>query len=345
MIAFNDLARLHVPIRPQLDRAISAAVDSGMFLRGPQVEAFEQEWAQYCGQRYAVACNSGTDALTLASLALDLRTATVPANTLSLTAIGLSRGGAQVSLSEVDQDGRMTGAASDAVPVLLFGRTPLPNESGAVLFDAAHAHGWQPPEHACAAWSFYPTKTLGALGDAGAVTTNDPVIAERMRALRGSDDQLRESRQITSRMDEIQAAVLRVKLAHLDDWLADRRRIAARYDEAFEPLGITVGGESLNHLYVIRVPGRDQLKSFLAARGVDSKIHWPVPLSDLSGPWSAAGDFPDARAWSESVLSLPCYPWLTDREIGTVISAVRQGLAAVADEHGHPLSSPRESVT
>lgn len=326
-IPFNDLARLHRPIRGEIDQAITETLDSGMFLRGTQVESFEHEWAAYCGQRFAVSCNSGTDALTLAAIALELETATIPANTLSLTAIGLNSGGAQVNLAEIDDDGRIASPGSDVVPVLLFGRLPMTWESSAVLFDAAHAHGWRPPIQATAAFSFYPTKTLGALGDGGIVTTNDPAVAERMRDLRGSDDQLRDSRQITSRMDEIQAAVLRVKLRYLDDWLADRRRIGSRYDEAFEPLGITLPGESLHHLYVVRVPERDLMQSALAGFGVASKVHWSQSLCDLAGPWQMPeSSYDKARAWSASVLSLPCYPGMTEEELDVVINAVTKCL-------------------
>jgi dTDP-4-amino-4,6-dideoxygalactose transaminase len=209
------------------------------------------------------------------------------------------------------------------VSVLLFGRIPVERELGAALFDAAHAHGWRPPTTSVAAWSFYPTKTLGSLGDGGAVTTNDASLAARMRALRGSDDRLRDERQITSRMDEVQAAFLRIKLRHLDTWLADRARIAHRYDQAFGPLGITIPGDSLNHLYAIRVDDRASLEACLQAKGIESKVHWPRSLDTLPGPWTAqVGDFSRARAWAATVLSLPCYPLLEESEIDRVIDAI-----------------------
>lgn len=293
-------------------------VARGWFLRGPEVQAFEREWAAYCGQAYCVSCGSGTEALTIATLALGLKTARVQANTLPLTAIGLSQGGARIAVCEIDDDGRPNAPDSDTVPVLLYGRLPSPAEATCTLFDAAHAHGWKPPSHAVACWSFYPTKSLGAFGDAGAVTTNDPRLAEIMVALCGRDDRLRDGRQITSRMDEIQAAVLRLKLKNLDGWLTERRRLAALYaerlPEAVRPVASVE--ESLHHLFVIRIAGRDALAEHLQRHGIETKVHFPVPLHRQAAPWGgAAAALARAEAWCESVLSLPCYPGLRDDEV------------------------------
>jgi dTDP-4-amino-4,6-dideoxygalactose transaminase len=206
-----------------MKQAIAACIERSHYLRGPETKAFEEEWAAFCGQRYAVCCNSGTDALTLAAIALNLRTATIQSNTLPLTGIGLHRAGTEVRIADIDSNGNLDASIEDAVPVLMFGQLPASHQQTAKLYDAAHAHGWQPPTDAMAAWSFYPTKTLGALGDAGAVTTNDETLAETMRQLCGRDDKLLDSRQITSRIDEIQAAVLRVKLKYLNTWLVERK--------------------------------------------------------------------------------------------------------------------------
>ncbi|MCC6888096.1 MAG: DegT/DnrJ/EryC1/StrS family aminotransferase [Hyphomicrobiales bacterium] len=321
-VPFCDLTRALVPIRDEVDAAMRRTVDSGWFLRGPEQEAFEAEWADYCGQAYAVCCNSGTDALTIAALALGLRQAVVQANTLPLTALGLQRGGCAVDLIDVGEDGRIEEAVSDAVPVLLYGRPPGAQEMGAKLFDAAHAHGWKPPRHAAAAWSFYPTKTLGALGDAGAVTTNDKHLAAEMRKLCSRDDVLHDSRQITSRMDELQAAVLRAKLRHLDQWLAERQEIGRLYDARLSVPAINGTGRSLNHLFVIRVADRDELARFLAGRGIGCKVHWPIGLHRQQGAWSRDGAYPSTDAWCDSVLSLPCFPGLRPSEIGFVCDAV-----------------------
>jgi dTDP-4-amino-4,6-dideoxygalactose transaminase len=328
-IPFNDLGRAHAPLRPEIDAAFSRVIDRGSFLRGPEVDAFEREWAAFCGQEHAVCCNSGTDALTIAAMALGLERVQVPATTLPLTALGLRHGGAEVEIADVGDDGRLLAPGPDAVPVLFYGRPPGAAEAGARLFDAAHAHGWQPPRGSLAAFSFYPTKTLGALGDGGAVTTDDACLAEEMRRLCGRDDRLMDGRQITSRMDEVQAAVLRAKLPHLPAWLEERRAVGAAYESRLAPLGITLAGPSLRHLYVIRVPQRDRLAAALASRGIGVKIHWETPLHRLAGPWRQDVACPGADAWCASVLSLPCFPGLRQDEIDRVCDAVEDELGMI----------------
>lgn len=324
-IPFCDLSRAQAPLRSDIDRAISRCIDRATYLRGAETAAFEEEWAEYCGQRYAVACNSGTDALSIAAAAMGLEKADVPATTLALTAIGLHRGGARVSLSDVGGDGWPLLQDSSTVQVLLYGRIPPPRDAHARLYDAAHAHGWRPPPGAAAAWSFYPTKTLGALGDSGAVTTNDEGLAETMRDLCGRDDRLRDSRQFTSRMDEIQSAVLREKLRHLDAWLAERREIGDAYDRQLRPLGLNIEGPSLHHLYCIRVANRNALQGSLSRQGIGTKVHWDTPLHRLRGPWASAGSFAGAERWCAAVLSLPCYPGLSRSEVDRVADAVLRG--------------------
>lgn len=322
MIPFCDLSRALVPIRSEINAAIQRTVDSGWFLRGPETSAFEEEWADYCGQKHAVCCNSGTDALTLAAMALQMKTAAIPATTLPLTAIGLNKGGAAVRLLDVGEDGRLVDPPLDAVPVLFYGRPPGAKELGSRLFDAAHAHGWKPPQVSTAAWSFYPTKTLGAFGDAGAVTTDDSSLASEIRMLCGRDDILRDRRQITSRLDEVHAAVLRVKLRHLDTWLAERQEIGRLYEANLGDRSIALPGSSLHHLFVIRTDGRDSLLRFLKVRGIESKIHWKEGLHRLDGPWSIEGAYPKTDEWCDSVLSLPCYPGLKEGEIEHICESV-----------------------
>jgi dTDP-3-amino-3,4,6-trideoxy-alpha-D-glucose transaminase len=328
-VPFCDLTRANHALRAEVDRAIAGVIDRGLFLRGAEVEAFEAEWARYCGQAYCVSCNSGTDALTLAATALGIREAFVPANTLPLTAVGLNRSGAQITTGEVGEDGRLVNVRPQCIPVLLYGRMPSREELECQLFDAAHAHGWKPPSTATACWSFYPTKSLGAYGDGGAITTNDPQIAETMRALSGRDDQLRDRRQITSRMDEIQAAILRVKLGHLDDWIAERRRIANLYMQWLPKAARCVStAADLHHLLVIRTARRDDLRTYLARHGVESKVHFPEPLHRQSAPWGAPNtSLPGAESWCSSVLSLPCFPGLTEAEIHHTCAVVSQFLA------------------
>ena len=328
-VPFCDLTRANHALRADVDRAIAGVIDRGWFLRGAEVDAFEAEWARYCGQIYCVSCNSGTDALTLAATAMGMREAWVPANTLPLTAIGLNRSGAQITADEVGEDGRILNVRAQSVPVLLYGRMPSQKELECQLFDAAHAHGWKPPSTATACWSFYPTKSLGAYGDGGAITTNDSQMAETMRALSGRDDQLRDRRQITSRMDEIQAAILRVKLRHLDDWLGERHRIADLYLQWLpEDARCVSTADDLHHLIVIRTERRDDLRTYLARQGVESKVHFPQPLHLQSASWGAPNmRLPGAESWCGSVLSLPCFPGITEAEVHRTCVMVSQFLA------------------
>jgi dTDP-4-amino-4,6-dideoxygalactose transaminase len=317
-VPFCDLTRANSTLRAEIDRAISRVIDRGWFLRGAETDTFEAEWSTYCGQAYCVSCNSGTDALTLAATAMGIGKAWVPANTLPLTAIGLARSGAQIVADEVGDDGRLLTIRPWSIPVLLYGRMPSAGEVDCKLFDAAHAHGWKPPSNATTCWSFYPTKNLGAFGDSGAVTTNDPELAATMRNLSGRDDQLHDARQITSRMDEIQAAILRVKLRHLDNWLDERHEIASLYMQCLPEQATCVSSKAgdLHHLFVIRTESRDQLKTYLASHGVETKVHFPEPLHLQNAPWATYNmRLPGAEAWCHSVLSLPCFPGLTEAEV------------------------------
>lgn len=325
-VPFVDLTLALASMRQKIEKAIGQVLDRGVFLRGPEIAAFEREWAEYCGQAYCVTCASGTDALTLAAMALEIREAEVQANTLPLTALGLARGGSRISLVDVGPDGRPLQASPRLVPVLLYGRFPNAAEHECILFDAAHAHGWHPPAHATTCWSFYPTKNLGALGDAGAVTTNDKLIVERLRALAGPDDRMRDLRQINSRMDELHAAVLRVKLRYLDECNKSRQKIAAQYqDELPETVRSVESAENgVHHLYVIRCPDRDALASHLGICGVHVKVHFPEPLHTLDTPWrKPLGSFPQAEKWCQEVLSLPCYPGLDHDTVSLVCRHIR----------------------
>lgn len=323
-IPFVDLSRAMEPIRTDIERAISNCIDRSAYLRGPETRAFEEEWAEFCGQSYAVCCNSGTDAISLAALALDLKTAEIQSNTLPLTGIGLHRGGARVSIAEIDEAGWLAEPNDQSVPVLLYGRIPPDTQQNARLYDAAHAHGWRPPDKSVAAWSFYPTKTLGALGDGGAITTNDRHFATEMRDLCGRDDRFYDGRQMTSRMDEIQSAVLRVKLRHLPNWLEQRQELGAIYRMRLGPMGLTLPGLSLEHLFCIRHSRRAELSAFLEARAIATKIHWREPLHQLNGPWRADASYANAEEWSRTVLSLPMFPGLTCNEVNRVCDAIEE---------------------
>ena len=306
----------------QIHSAVADCMLKSSYLRGAQTMAFEEEWAEFCGQKFAVACNSGTDALTIAAKSLELSTVQLQANTLPLSGIGLALGGANVHVHDVDSDGRIPDGVSDSVPVLLFGRVPNANSRNSVLYDAAHAHGWNPPEESTAAWSFYPTKSLGALGDAGAVTTNDESLAQTMIEICGRDDQMRHSRQITSRIDEIQAAILRIKLKQLPEWLIQRQEIAHHYDSRLSGLGITLEGKSFNHIYAIRTKSRESLREHLLKMGIETKVHWEKSLNTLSGPWTSTGEYPAAQSWASEILSLPIYPGLTADSVKIICDSI-----------------------
>ena len=326
-IPLIDLGHAMAGIRQDIDRAVKRVLNSGRYLRGEETTKFEEEWADYCGQQYCVSCASGTDALTLSALSLDMRHATIQANTIPLTGTGLARAGCSVELSDVGEDGRAIVPTEDQVPVLLYGRLPSVAESHSRLFDAAHAHGWKPPTNAVACWSFYPTKTLGALGDGGAVTTDDEGIANTLRDLSGPDDRLRDRRQLNSRLDELQAAVLRVKLRHLDEWINERREVMRTYNKYLPP-GARLADEELQgfcHLAVILHRRRDALAEFLNANGVQSKPHFPTPLQRIDGPWlSPARPLSGAEAWCGSVLSLPCWPGIKTASLRKVCDLIEQ---------------------
>lgn len=324
-IPLNDLSRAHAPLFPEFAACFDRVSASGWFLRGRETARFEAEWAGYCGQKYCVSCASGTDALTLAALGLGLTHATVQANTLPLTAIGLHRAGVSIALGDVDSDGRISPLTPDTVPVLLYGRLPQGSECGRRLYDAAHAHGWKPHHDAVACWSFYPTKSLGALGDAGAITTNDQGLAELIRDLAGRDDAFRDGRQMTSRMDELQAAILGVKLRFLNSWIFERQQIARHYATHLPP-GVRFVSDpesDLQHLAVIRLKNRDALSSWLDHHGVETKVHFPLPLHRQAAPWGCPGlELPFTDGWCSSVLTLPCFPGMRQEELSSITDLI-----------------------
>ena len=284
-------------------------------MRGKETELFEQEWAEYCGQSYCVACANGTDAITIAAKALNMAKARIPAITIRHTAEGLQRAGCDVIPSEITATGQLLDPLDSVVPIVpvpLYGTAPNSIEQKVgKLFDGAQAHGWKPPQHAVVTWSFYPTKSLGAMGDAGAVTTNDKNLAERMRPL--------------SRMDEIHAAVLRVKLKYLDGWLDARKEVARRY--WFNDIELVHKPEDSNfHLLTLLDDNRDALASHLEKRGVSTKIHYATPIHKYA-EWESKTALPVAEAWCNRILSLPCYPGLTHTDIDYVCKCVREGRA------------------
>lgn len=360
VIPFNDLKPLHRELAGELEAATRRVLDSGWYILGPELEAFEQAFAEYHGAAHAVGVANGTDAIELALRGLGIghgdEVITV-AHTAVATVCAVERAGARPVLVDVDEATyTMDPAAAAAaitprtkaiVPVHLYGHPadmrPLADLAArhglALLEDCAQSHGARLEDrivgtlgHA-GAFSFYPTKNLGAYGDAGAVVTGDAGLAERVRRLRNYGQENRyhhAERGQNSRLDEMQAAVLRVKLAHLDRHNGVRRRLAGRYDDRLEGVArplVRPGAEHVYHLYVVRHPRRDPFKEALAARGVGTLIHYPVPVHrqpaycDLGYP---AGSLPVTERIAGEILSLPLYVGLTDEAVGAVADSVRE---------------------
>jgi aminotransferase EvaB len=361
MIPLNDLARHHAPLRAALDAAIARVEDRGHYILGAEVEAFEREFAAWCGADSCIAVANGTDALELALRAAGISAgddvATV-ANAGGYASTAIRAIGAVPVYIEVNEATLLIDPASLAhrstertravIVTHLYGR--LANVDAiaviaaghrmALIEDCAQAHGAQRGGKkagtfgAIGCFSFYPTKNLGALGDAGALTTNDPTLAAKLAELRtygwrGKYRIIIEGG-MNSRMDELQAAVLRVKLSHVDTWNRRRREIADRYLDkianpqiVLPPISGDEPGADVAHLFVIRATARDELRSHLAAAGVATDVHYPVP--DYSqAAWTRGRSTPvlerTERACAE-VLTLPCYPELTNEEIAAVAAA------------------------
>ena len=365
MIPFLDLKAPHVELRAEIDAASARVLDSGWYVLGPEVEAFEAEYAAWCDARHAVSVANGLDALHLALRALDVGPGDeviVPSNTYIATWLAVSQCGARpVPVEPLDASYNLDPARIEAaltartkviLPVHLYGQPAdldpilqLARQHGLrVLEDGAQAHGARYKgrrlgSHGDAvAWSFYPGKNLGALGDGGAVTTNDAELAERIRVLRNYGSRVKyvnEVRGFNSRLDPLQAAVLRVKLAHLDDWNARRKAIAAQYLVGLADCGLVLPqvpafADPVWHLFVVRHPRRDELQKRLAERGVGSLIHYPIPPHRQAAYADAGfqpGDFPLANAQAEQVLSLPMGPHLSRADADEVVQRVREAAA------------------
>lgn len=357
VLEFKSQYRAH---QAEIDAAIREVLDASWFILGKQLAAFEEEFAAHCGARYCVGVGSGTEALHLALLACGVERGdeviTVP-NTAVPTVCAIDFAGATPVFADIDPasftldpaelERRVTPRTRAIVPVHLYGQSAdlspildFARERGLrVIDDAAQAHGAECQGRRlgaltdATAWSFYPSKNLGAYGDAGAVTTDDPDVARRVRMLRNYGEEERYHHTIrgfNSRLDEMQAAILRAKLPHLDAWNDRRRAIAARYHETIRHPGILLPAEAawarhVYHLYVVRTPRRDALREHLAAREVGSQIHYPVPIylqkayAYLEVP---SGHCPHAERAMAEVLSLPLYPEMTDEQVAAVVEAV-----------------------
>jgi dTDP-4-amino-4,6-dideoxygalactose transaminase len=358
-VPFLDLKASYAELRGELDAACRRVMESGWFILGEEVHAFEEEFAAYCGARHCVGVGNGLDALHLILRALKIGEGDeviVPANTYIATWLAVTYAGA--TPVPVEPDGRtfnldpsrleeaITPRTRAVMPVHLYGQCAdmdAVNEVASryglkVIEDAAQAQGARYKGRRAGAlgdaagFSFYPGKNLGALGDAGAVVTNDTALAERVRVLRNYGSRVKyynEERGFNSRLDELQAALLRVKLPKLDEWNERRRCVAERYLQALEGAPdlalphVPAWAEPVWHLFVVRHPRRGLLQKHLDDCGVGTLIHYPLPshMQTAYGDLGyAPGAFPLSEQMASEVLSLPMGPHLSDDEVDYIVS-------------------------
>jgi dTDP-4-amino-4,6-dideoxygalactose transaminase len=361
-IPFLDLRAPYLELKSEIDEAIARVLNSGWYVLGPEVEAFETNFASYCEANHAVGVADGLDGLHLALRAMDVGPGDeviVPSNTYIATWLAVSQCGATpVPVEPMERTFNLNPSLIEAaitprtkviLPVHLYGQPAdldpilaIARRYGLrVLEDGAQAHGARYKgrrigAHGDAvAWSFYPGKNLGAMGDGGAVTTNDSDLADRIRVMRNYGSRLKyinEQKGFNSRLDPLQAAVLNVKLKHLDAWNSRRAKLAHQYLD-----GLTEGdlilpqtpdwAEPVWHLFVVRHPQRDALQQSLKASGIDTLIHYPIPphkqqaYADLSWPVDA---FPVASRLAHEVMSLPMGPHLHAEQVNQVITRIAE---------------------
>lgn len=358
--SFLDVRQTYTALRPEIDAAWSAVMDSGMYIGGAALEAFEAEFAAYCGARHCIGTGNGLDALVLPLRARGIGPGDeviVPANTFIATWLAVAQTGARPVPVDADPDtmnidlGAIEAALTDRtraiMPVHLYG-APVPcaglralaADRGLFLIeDAAQAHGATDGDRRAGAlghaagFSFYPGKNLGAFGDAGAVVTDDDDLADRVRMLGnyGAREKYHhETAGGNSRLDPLQAAFLSVKLRHLDGWTERRRAVAAIYDAGLADVpglrrpGVAPGTAPVWHLYVIRHPRRDALRAALAARGVPTALHYPI-ANHHSGAFAAEYghlSLPVTEEICATCLSLPMGPHLSEADAADIAGIV-----------------------
>ena len=361
-----DLAAQFEPLREQMLASIERVIDSQQFVLGSEVKSLEEEIARYSNTKHAVGCASGSDAVLLALMALDIKAGdeviTTPF-TFFATGSAIARLGARPVFVDIDArtynidpakvEAAITPRTRALVPVHMYGQCadmePLIEISARhgfpIIEDAAQAIGGEDRGRRAGSigllgcFSFYPTKNLGGAGDGGMIVTNDDALTERLLALRvhgGLTEYLHNEIGINSRLDALQAVVLRIKLPHLDEWSNARRRKAEEYDELFCKASlpfevitpfIRSNGRHIFHQYVVRVPKhRDSLMSHLNKRGVGTKIYYPVPLhlqECFRYLGYQAGDFPESERAAQETFALPVYPELTDEQQRYVVDSFR----------------------
>ncbi|MDB0020433.1 DegT/DnrJ/EryC1/StrS family aminotransferase [Planktomarina temperata] len=361
LIPFLNLQDGYRELKSEIDQAVLRVLDSGLYILGDELEAFETEWASYCGASHSVGVANGLDALILSMHALGIGAGDeiiVPSHTFIATWLAVSAVGAvpvpvepDIATFNIDPariKNAITSRTKAIIAVHLYGQPAdldpilaVTRKHGlALIEDAAQAHGASYKGRRIgghgdiACWSFYPGKNLGALGDAGGVTTNRKDLAEQIKVLRNYGSRQKYIHEVTganSRLDPIQAAVLRVKLAHLDEWADRRREVAAAYSAALANTGLILpqvapGTEHTWHLYVIRSKHRDEMMRKLTAAGIGTQIHYPI-APHMQGAYAVLGydadAFPLAKQLADEVFSLPIGPHVDPQ---TTAEAVRLAL-------------------
>ncbi|CCH51274.1 DegT/DnrJ/EryC1/StrS aminotransferase [Fibrisoma limi BUZ 3] len=366
MIPFLDLKRINEPYQAQISAATERVIQSGWYILGEEVQAFELQYARYCGTRHCIGVANGLEALTLVLKAWNFPMGSeviVPSNAYIASVLSVTHAGLTPVWVEPDPrtylldpariEAAITPRTRAILPVHLYGRccdmSPIMKLAQRynlnVLEDAAQAHGATYESRSAgslgdaAGWSFYPSKNLGAIGDAGAITTNDDELAERLRAWRNYGSAQRYVNEYAghnSRLDELQAAVLSVKLANLAADNERRRTLARLYLAELGPTVLLPPADQVDcdawHLFVIRVPGdtagssrRDALRVYLRERGIGTDVHYPIPPHHQRAYAAhAAVSLPISEQLHREVVSLPLNPSLTDEEVMQVIDAVNQ---------------------
>lgn len=360
-IPLVDLSLQHKQLRNEITSAVQAVIDRGDFILGQDVAKFEEEFAAYCGVKYAIGVDNGLSALELSLRAFGIgqgHEVILPAHTFTATAAAITFAGATPVFVDINPETwtidvqkieeAITSRTKAILPVHLYG---LPADMNVVLGiaekynlivveDACQAHGAMYKGHRvgglgnAAGFSFYPTKNLGACGDAGIVTTNDEKVAQTIRALRNCgqrEKNVHEVHPFNHRLDNLQAAILRIKLKYLDEWIASRRKLAEVYNTLLTDTNVgrpveLPGYQHVYHLYVIRTQNRDAMQAALKERGIGTAIHYPTPvhlqpyyLKDGKPQYSC----PVSEKLAGEILSLPMFPELTEDQVSVVASEIK----------------------
>ena len=358
MISFNDFSKEPLELKQEIHQAIQRVVDSGWFILGKELEAFEKAFANYIGTRYCIGVASGTEAIALALMAHNIGPGDEVITT-NLTAYptisGILQSGAQpVVVDILESNGLMdctrieekiTPRTEAILPVHLYGQScnmdaikAIADKNNLLIIeDCAQASGATFKDKKCGsmgncgAFSFYPTKNLGAYGDGGAITTNDEGVFSKLLALRNYGQARRyyhESKGINSRLDEIQAAILNVKLKYLDQFNRERQEIASIYRNKLQTVECLTAenyGIPCYHLFVIKSPYRDKLSEYLLSKEIQTLIHYPVPVNRQKAfKWQKEENMENSFDFADSILSLPIYPGLSQQVIDQIIHAINE---------------------